>query len=232
MIFEQDEVSARATDFLYARVPEEQRAPTIRGWSTLPGPWWRVSFFVATGKDVAVGYEIDFPADQPPEKTRPTFRKLVPPRPLDADERARRDAVQTALVALNKARTGCGPNVNPVVLPGSVLGTKGWIVYLLASTVEPGTIVQGGHQRFVVSEDGKTVVSSEQLSRCGVQKVEKDTVAMALSTPFYDLPNEGHVFTSLSTRMQFVLGTRLGIWMIEGDVIKVLSRADATPSEK
>jgi hypothetical protein len=64
MIFEQDEVSARATDSLYARAPEEQRAPTIRGWSTLPGPWWRVSFFVVTGKDIAVGYEIDVPAAQ------------------------------------------------------------------------------------------------------------------------------------------------------------------------
>jgi len=231
MIFEQDEVSARATDLLYARVPEEARAPTIRGWSTLPGPWWRVSFFVATGKDVAVGYEVDFPADQPPEKTQPTFRKLVPPRPLDADERARRDAVQTALAALNKARTGCGPNVNPVVLPGSVLGTKGWIVYLLASTREAGTVVQGGHQRFVVSEDGRTVLSSEQLSRCALPK-EKEMVAMVLSTPFYDLPNEGHVFTSLSTRMQFALVTRVGIWMIDGEVINFVSPSNATPSEK
>jgi hypothetical protein len=232
MIFEQDEVSARATDLLYARVPEEQRSPTIRGWSTLPGPWWRVSFFVMAGKAMAVGYEINFPADQPPEKSRPTFRKLSPPRSLDADERARLDAAQTAIAAINKAKAACGTNVNPVVFPGGVLGKKGWIVYLLASTHEPGTVVQGGHQRFVISEDGRSVVSSEQLSRCGLQKVTKDTVFMALSTPFYDLPNEGHVFSSLSTRLGFFLQTPVGVWEVEGEAIKFFSRPDGKAPEK
>jgi len=204
---------------LYARAPSEKGGGRLRGWVTLPGPWWRVVFFVSTGSDVGIGYELDYPADEPPERARPTFRRIDPPRSPDPDERARFTAIQTAISAVNQAKEACGPNVNPVVLPGSILGQKGWLVYLLASTHERGTVVQGGHQRFLVTDDGRAVVSSEQLSRCALQHLPEKTVGLALNTPFYDHPNEGHVFTSLSTRLDFFLGTERGLWKIKGSEI-------------
>ena len=230
LIFEQDEVSARATDVLYDRAPEATSAGKLRGWVTIPGPWWRVVFFVARGDDVAVGYELDYSADLPPERTRPTFRRIDPPREPDAEEAARFRAVRTAIAALSAARSACGRNVNPVVLPGSTLSKKGWLVYLLASTQEQGTVVQGGHQRFGISEDGRTVTSSDQLSRCSTQKVVKEMVGIGVSTPFYDAPNEGHVFTALSTRLAFYLNTSRGTWSIKGARIRFfeqVQKADA-----
>jgi len=47
--------------------------------------------------------------------------------------------------------------------------------------------------------------------------------------PFYDAPKEGHVFTSLSNRLKFHLGTERGIWAITGNRIRLFEKplADA-----
>jgi len=76
-------------------------------------------------------------------------RKAAHPRVLRYQERpaleperaAAYAARQTALAAITKR---CTERVNPVVLPASVIGREGWLVYVLASSVEKGLFVLGG----------------------------------------------------------------------------------------
>jgi hypothetical protein len=204
----QDEVSARAADLLVARVPASQRKPG-RGWITISGPWWKVLFLTGDGESLRVAYEASFPRDELPASSRPTLQTLDPPRPLEPDEAVRWKALQTVIQA--PPRT-CGGPVNPVILPASEIGRSGWLVYLLAATKDAGVQIIGGHQRYWVSADGASVEEHLDLSQC-MTELQKQLPAKAvpvgllLTTPFFEVPNEGHVFTALSNRSDIFLGT-------------------------
>lgn len=71
-------------------------------------------------------------------------------------------AEQTARAAV---RIRCGDSYEPVVLPGTVVGKDGWLVYLLASTAERGAEVLEGHHLIRVSADGSRVIEEVRLSR-------------------------------------------------------------------
>ena len=204
-IFAQDEVSARATDLFQARVPKPERSG-YRGWITIEGPWWKVAYVFESGGKPQVRFEAAFPRDEPPKSARPGFQRIEPPRPLDDEERARFQALQTVLKS-QPAR--CGPT-NPVVLPATLADEKGWLVYLLHGTLEANVRISGGHTRFRVSEDGTRVVESTTLSKCLALEpaaAGEEPVAMASGTPFFDAPNEGHVFTAMSNGLPFYLMT-------------------------
>jgi hypothetical protein len=219
-IFEQDEVSARAADFVIARVPAEGRAG-MRGWVTIEGPWWRVAFVVGEPGAERVPFEASFPRDEPPERASPSLRAFDPPRPLDPDEEPRWRARRTA--ARNAPGT-CGKPMNPVVLPASLDGGTGWLVYLLNSTSTAGETVIGGHLKFRVSPGGDSVLGLEQLSQCNVQKPlprGATPMGMFLVTPHDDVPNEGHVFTAMSNRQPLSVGAwktvRGRMWLVAPD---------------
>jgi hypothetical protein len=42
-----------------------------------------------------------------------------------------------------------------------------------------------------------------------------------MRTPFFDAPNEGHVFSALSNRMDFYLGTPRVLWQLHGSHIEL-----------
>jgi hypothetical protein len=219
-IFEQDEVSARAADFVIAKVPAEGRVG-MRGWVTIEGPWWRVAFVAGEPGAERVPFEASFPRGEPPERSRPSLRAFDPPRPLDADEEPRWRARKTA--ARNATRT-CGKPMNPVVLPASIDGGTGWLVYLLNSTSTAGESVLGGHLRFTISPSGESVLGSESLSQCSVTKPAPPSAkpeGLLLVTPLWDVPNEGHVFAAMSNRQPLLLGTwktvRGRMWFVAPD---------------
>lgn len=206
-IFEQDAVSAQATDLLLARVPGTP-ARKVAGWVTIPGPWWKVVFLVSTSSGLRVKYEMSFPRGEPPESARPSVQSFDPPRPLDEDEAARWSALQTVLQSGPRL---CGEALNPVILSASTRGGTGWLVYLLNPTSQrdPGT--SGGHLRYEVSQDGKRVLRAVELSQCGA------TPRPESGEKLFDAPNEGHVFVALSNRVTVDLvtaRTRRALWTI------------------
>jgi hypothetical protein len=205
-ILAQDEVTARAMDLFLARVPEPDRSG-YRGWITIPGPWWKVAYVFESDGKPQVRFEAAFPREERLESARPGFQRIEPPRPLDDEERARFQALQTVL----KSRPArCGPT-NPVVLPATLADEKGWLVYLLYATTEVKVRISGGHTRFRVSEDGTRVVESTTLSQClagqPATNAGEQLVELVVGTPLFDAPNEGHVFTAMSNRLPLHLLT-------------------------
>jgi hypothetical protein len=205
-IYAQDQVSARATDLLLARIPDSRKKPGV-GWVTVPGPWWKVLFLTGEGEALRVMYEANFPRDEPPASSQPTLQAPEPPRPLEPDEAIRWKALQTVL----RSRPGtCKGPLNPVILPASAIGREGWLVYLLAATTDPNVQILGGHQRYLVSPDGAQIVERVDLSQCitGQTLPPKAKAAVqVLTTPFFEVPHEGHVFVALSTHFDLLLGT-------------------------
>ena len=218
-IFAQDEVSARGADVLVAKVPAERRV-AVRGWLTIEGPWWKVAIVVGEPGTERIAFEASLPRDEPPETSVPSFQAFDPPRPLDADEktqwRARRTAIRNAV--------GCGWPMNPVVLPASLEGRDGWLVYLLSATTKPGETVVGGHMKLWISPGGDRVLQSSRLSQCLLQPPPlpgAQPVGLFLVTPQYDVPNEGHVFTAMTNGQPLSVGAwktvRGRMWLVAPD---------------
>lgn len=219
-IFEQDQVSARATDLWLAKVPPDRRARG-RGWVTVDGPWWKVVFIEGTPGAERVAFEAAFPRDQPPDQSHPTFQAIDPPRPLEQDEELRWRAFRTAVRSVSG---GCGKPMNPVVLSASLEGNDGWLVYLLNSTNKSGETILGGHLRIRISPDGDSVVETQRLSQCLVQPPPPPgatSAGLVMVTPLFDTPNEGHVFTAMNYREPLLLGTwktvRGRMWLVAPD---------------
>ena len=205
----QDAASALASDVFQARVPAAARTGT-RGWVALPRPdGWTVAFVSGEGESERVSCELDVPRQDRPDASQVTLRRMDPPRALAPDEAVRRRALQT--VARSSPR-GCGRPMNPVVLPASDAGQEGWFVYLLNSTSDPKELVVGGHLRFHVSQDGLRIDETLELSKCQIQPRApgEQTGGLVLGTPFFQYPNEGHVFTAISQKLPLFLGTKLG----------------------
>jgi hypothetical protein len=200
-IYAQDQVSARATDLLLARIPEARRKPGV-GWVTVPGPWWKVLFLTGEGETLRVMYEANFPRDEPPASSQPTLQAVEPARPLEPEEAIRWKALQTVL----RSHPGtCKGPINPVILPASAIGREGWLVYLLAATTDPDAQILGGHRRYLLSPDAASIVEHLDLSQCITS--EAPQMVQVLTTPFFEVPHEGHVFVALSTHSDVLLGT-------------------------
>jgi hypothetical protein len=216
-IFDVDEVSAKATDTLRAGVSAEELA-SVRGWVAVAGPWWKIAFVVADGsaKPNKVGFEVNFPLGERPLMTRARVTRVQPPRAMDTEEARQWRAKGTAEAAVQQR---CRKDMNYVVLPAALAGQRGLLVYLLASTDQAETQVWGGHQRFHLNEDGTQVLDQLRLSQCMPLVSSKGVSHYTLGTPFFDAPNEGHVFSALSNRTDLYLGTRRGIWKVDASGI-------------
>jgi len=78
-------------------------------------------------------------------------------------------------------------------------------------------LVTGGHTRFHVTEDGERLDETLELSQCLIQRRApgEQTGGLVLGTPFFQYPNEGHVFTAISQKLPLFLGTKLGPGRLE-----------------
>jgi hypothetical protein len=217
-----DKASAIATDtLLEAKV--DLRSSGIAGYLPLqegtqegkPLPSFLVTFFTRdtppkTAYEVRVGPNIEptIEAFEPPEETSPDFAPLI---------RAR----QTAL----NAASGSTQPLNPVIVPGSVLGEEGHLVYLIAATNRPNVAVFGQHFRALVSTDGKDLISFTALSKAMLEipyQAQADSASLMVTHIVTDYPLETHVFTSLLLGIEVYVGTQRGVWRINGDRIAFL----------
>jgi hypothetical protein len=119
--------------------------------------------------------------------------------------------------ALNVEFPHCTEKYNAVVLPGTVLGAKGWLIYLLPATTTHGLVLVGGYHRVHVSEDGSKVESVTPLTLdCLTVEPSKNGIPM-FTDHMNKAPIETHVFLSLLHKKPMLVGNQRGLWQVEGN---------------
>lgn len=202
MIYVLDNAAARATDLALAEGADPQ-TDDIRGWVTdTSGPGVLVRFVRQKGDRFEAAYDVTVDGHgRATALTRPTNPTLTPEQ---SSQFAARKLAAANFVPL------CRTLYNPVVFRDP--GTRNWRVYLLASTTDPDVKIFGGHQRTLVSPDGKKILSSENLSKsCLAPRLKADpgnTLAFSFITELQSpTPIETHVFATLLYRLPLLIMT-------------------------
>ena len=216
-IFFQDRAAARATDALLARFGGKPPEGLI-GW-----------IVVENGEDQLVRFLVGDPA-----APRPGYDILVDKNGragavIQAIEAALPDDHLVRFIARNTAGAGigalrCAARYNAVVLDDPDSG--GWLVWLLASTTDANKVPMGGHYRFHVSANGRTVEKREQLSG-GCLDVDRrqsgqngQPVGVVTNVIVAPQPLEIHVFLSLLNRLPIYVMAGDKLWAVQGAMIR------------
>lgn len=146
---------------------------------------------------------------------------------LSADEQAQ---IAARLAAARDSASRCDGRYNTLALPDP--DGSGWLVYAMAATTEPDTLMVGGHVRYTLSADGQTVEHTEPLATSCAKAPLADLAraadtdgheGLALRTSLTAMPLETHVFLSLTYGLPlFVVGTDLKMWKVDGDHLSVV----------
>ena len=221
-IYRNDYATAFATEMLLdsGALAGDRR---IAGWVTQDSEGSLLVTYVAeeNGRRL-VGYEVAF-ADGP------TSPPILAPTPADAPLTGERAVMYNARnTALAEAMPPCATNYNTVVLPASLIGSQGWLVYLLVASLNPGERVLAGHDMVRVSPDGLISLGSPPLSlSCRVEQVvppagtePSGLFVVHLATAW---PLETHVYTSLVYGVPLTVQTSAGTWVVDGDKIELVN---------
>lgn len=143
--------------------------------------------------------------------------------PLSAEQNA---ALKAMALALNSFESACTPGYRPALIPDP--DGEGLLAYALAHNSDPNLIQIGGHHRFSISSDGRSIEQHDALFvDCLVLRkssVELDEAA-SLSThtfshPLSPTPVEIHLFQSLLHNTAFSIKTPDGTtWKVEKSLI-------------
>lgn len=224
LIYVHDRAAAIATDVMFAHIRSPD-AYGIGGYLTLRAveegtETWQVPFFTREDPPrIACQVHLSRARDE-----RPRFQAFDPPAPPPADMRLLMLARRTAIAATGAPQQ----SLNPVVLPGNVVGSDGVLVYLIAAARDPNVVVLGKHVRILVSSDGKTVIQHHALSKSIIELPASDVPAGSQRAGAWithlvsACPTEAHVFASLLHRMPIYVGTSRGNWAVEGDRISLM----------
>lgn len=154
-IYDQDQLAWKATDVLFAQFPAAKlTADKLHGWIVATVDGQDIVRFIHDGTS---GPEIYCEVRATPQGLSPC--NAPQQTVLSADDLAQYDARKTALA--NIARP-CSNRYNTVVLKDPE--RDDWLVWALAATNVPGVVIYGGHYRFTISKDGKTVIQRDALS--------------------------------------------------------------------
>lgn len=220
-----DQAAARATDILQASFGDVNALglagyiPMREGEAAKGSSESFTVVFFTHESPPRVAYQIRLAEGQPP-----TLDQLSPPAdasPALASLIRARQLVLGSLPAMPQP-------INPVLLPGSVLGEEGVALYLLAGTETPNVAVFGQHFRALVSADGGDVLAFKPLSNSALEMPltppdadagEELTVALMVTHVLTEFPLETHVFTSLLIQTPVYVRTARGLWRIaDGDI--------------
>jgi hypothetical protein len=215
-IYRQDTAAWVGTDALRAVVPD-LKAAHLRGWIVVPhGVDERVRFLRDAGQGLEAGYDIDVDSQRHGTVSEPSDRHLTP------DEIAAFTARQTAAQNLPSV---CRPGYNSVVAKDPQ--GDGWLVWMLAPMPALGDIPVGGHYRFTISHDGKTMVRRDALfASCIVVTPPKSQPAgfkpaeVVVSHVVSPTPVETHVFLQLQAHLPMLVLAGDRKWLIEDGHIR------------
>ena len=212
-IFIQDRAAWRATDVLLAQL-EGQTDHGLIGWIVVDqGDAQLVRFLRGDPTAPLPGYDILVDKNG---RAGPAVQSKDAALP---DDQIARYLARNLAIA-NIGDLHCSDSYNPVVLDDP--DSDGWLVWLLAAIKDADIVPMGGHYRFHVSADGRTLEKREQLSggclNMDRRQAGQDGQPAALFTTVLVAPQplEVHVFLSLLNRLPIVIGTGDKIWAVEG----------------
>lgn len=206
----QDAAAWVATDALRPRVADPAAAG-LRGWIVVDTPGGqRVRFLRDVGQGLEAGYDVDVTSDLKTAVSEPADRTLT------AEEIANFTAWTTAAAAL-RGQPICRPSYNHIVMRDPE--GDGWLVWLLAPMPELGAIPIGGHYRFSVTADGKTVTRRDALTASCMVMPKPDSkrgpaVAAFVTHIVSPTPLETHVFLQLQSGPALIVGAGDHAWTI------------------
>ncbi|MGH7018711.1 MAG: hypothetical protein ACREEY_02455 [Brevundimonas sp.] len=216
-IFIQDRAAWRATDVLLAHF-DSMPPQGLVGWIVVEQGENQLVRFVSGDPTAPLpGYDILVDKNGRAGEAIKSQDTVLPD-----DQIAQYLARNTATANIGALR--CGARYNPVVLDDP--DSDGWLVWALAATTDANIVPMGGHYRFHISADGRSVEKREQLSN-GCLDMDRrqaghDGQPAALFTTVIVAPQplEVHVFLSLLNRLPIVIGTGDKIWTVEGAMIR------------
>lgn len=209
-MFEQDKRAAAATDLLLAN-PSREGLNAIRGWVVVSSlGHHKVRFVRQVDAGFDAPFEVAFSNNETPRLT------LSERSELTASELAQFRARQLAIQGIERP---CSNRYNTIALTGPDSGQ--WMVWAIAATDRPGIVMVGGHYRFTISADGKSVIQRDALSRSCLALDSRSVPADARTEAMYathivsDTPVETHVYLSLLHRLPIAIRTYSGTWMVK-----------------
>ena len=219
LLYEKDKCAAKATDLLFEKVANPNDMG-ICGWIVCKNDNGYVVIFVSLQEDRIVTLcQVFFENSKYPEL-------IQNKRSLTDEETAMFRARQHAFGIIEQA---CSEKYNTVVLPCS--DGEGCLVYAIATTTDPQSIVVGGHYRGTISKDGNKVLSHRRFTKsCLILPTKPPDMPAGAELEAYtvshlldDVPTEIHVYLSLLHKKPFYVVTRDGrYWCIKDNVIKLL----------
>jgi len=218
-IYDQDQRSDVATNLARAN-GVNFAAENVRGWIVVRDRAAERIRYVRDENGALVGaFEISFVAGATPQ-----FKRLAG-EPLNAAEEGQFRARMRAMTGVTMA---CSRLYSFVVFDHPQMDA--FLIYAIAKPTEPGSIVIGGHYRFVVSRDGREGISAERLFRScltisenspGFDKREGIAVTHAASLR----PLESHVYLSLFYQTPVFVAAPDGIiWKVDGLRVEAAGR--------
>ncbi|HEY8696342.1 MAG TPA: hypothetical protein VIM02_01900 [Rhizomicrobium sp.] len=211
-MYVQDQEAWKATDLLRAgRSDDDLKAAKMHGWIVEPAPQGDVVRFIRDGESRPEAYyDVTFRKDAAPVLSEPRNRALT------ADELAQYNA---RLLALKSIDRPCSDRYNTIALKDPQ--NDGWLVWTIASTTDPDAVIIGGHYRFTISSDGKTIRQKDALSH-GCLTLSRKAAARAqeiglLMNHLVSMtPVETHVFANLNYGIPLHVGTADGtVWKVD-----------------
>jgi hypothetical protein len=214
-MYAQDRIAARASDVLLARVTEKKATREgVKHWINETRDEHNIVRFIRIHDGVPeAGYDVIFAGLADPSVSVPADRTLT------ADEVAQYNA---RTLALENIPNRCSDRYNTVALPDPE--SDGWLVWTLAATVEPDLVLIGGHYRFTISPDGKTIRARDALSTTCLRFEKKSDSAGSFMSHVVSLtPVETHAFASLTYGKTFHVGTNDGsAWRVDaGRIVRI-----------
>ena len=216
-IFFQDRAAARATDALLARFGGKPPEGLI-GWIVVPnGEDQLVRFLLGDPSAPRPGYDILVDKNGRAGAVMETADAALPD-----DQAVRYYARNTAASGIGQLR--CAARYNAVVLDDP--DGDGWLVWLLASTTDANKVPMGGHYRFHISADGRTVEKREQLSGGCLDLDRRQSgqngqpVGLVTNVIVAPQPLEIHVFLSLLNRLPIYVAAGDKLWGVQGALIR------------
>lgn len=202
-IYQKDKLAASATDYLFQKgiLPNDTRP---RGWVVDISDGAQNVYFMGPSKSGIKSYHaLTYKNKSWSHNDSPNTKAV------------HQSMFKARQIASQNIKIRCSERYNTVVLSDEGY----WLVYLLASTTDPDSIVVGGHNLVKINKNTFEVVNAKALSKSCLN-LPKGGGGIPYTTHIVDdIPIAVHSFLSLLHQTNLYVGTKTGPWKIENGTI-------------
>jgi hypothetical protein len=225
-LYAHDQAAWHATDAMLADIPDP-RAEGLHGWIAERTPSGIVVLFVRPDGDALTAvYRVLYRDGAMVEHGRVN-------QPLTAQESA---LYITRQAAIQAPVEHCSESYNTVTLPREHVGDNGVDVdvYLMPGTTQTDVYPFGGYYRLGMNTATHAVIETQRFTNSCIQLSTAATPGVTARGLFItqiigDVPTEVHVFVSLEAHAPVFVGTRSGVWEVDGAQVRLVPPSEAPP---